>query len=74
MGPTAVAGGVSPEEIASDPELAKLVERFAEIERNIELLKLQKLSTPEESYVGQLTQLLLDLADVTQKIEERGKR
>ncbi len=73
MGPTTVAGDVSAEEIASDPELAKLVESRRELEGRVEALKLQKESMPEETYLQELERLLLDLASVAQKIEERSK-
>jgi hypothetical protein len=73
MGPTAVAGDVSPEKIASDPELAKLVASRQELEGRVLALKLQKESMPEDTYLQELERLLLELASVAQKIEERSK-
>jgi hypothetical protein len=39
----------------------------------VEALKLQKDSIPEETYLQELEALLLELASVTQRIEERSK-
>jgi hypothetical protein len=69
----ATSSGPTAADLASDPELAKLVESRAGLEGRVEALKLQKESMPEETYLQELERLLLDLADVTRKIEERGK-
>ena len=71
---TGSADGVSSEDLASDPELARLVESRQELEGRVEALKLQKDTMPEETYLQELEKLLLDLASVTQRIEERSKR
>jgi hypothetical protein len=71
MGAAAVAEGLSPLDLASDPELARLVESRQELEGRVEALKLQKDSMPEETYLQELERLLLELASVTQQIEER---
>jgi hypothetical protein len=71
--PLAAADGLSAQDLASDPELAHLVERRQELEGRVEALKLQKDSMPEETYLQELERLLVDLAAVTQQIEERSK-
>lgn len=73
MGAAAVAEGLSPSDLAADPELARLVESRRELEGRVEALKLQKDSMPEETYLQELEQLLLELASVSQRIEERSK-
>jgi hypothetical protein len=73
MGAAAVANGLSPSDLASDPELARLVESGQELEGRVEALKLEKDSMPEETYLQELERLLLELASVTQRIEERSK-
>ena len=73
MGAAAVAEGLSPSDLAADPELAGLVESRQELEGRVEALKLQKDSMPEETYFQELERLLLELASVTQRIEERSK-
>jgi Peptidase C13 family len=73
MGAAGVAEGLSPLDLASDPELARLVETRQELEGKVEALKLQKDSMPEETYLQELEALLLELASVTQRIEERSK-
>ncbi len=73
MAASASADGLSPTDLASDPELARLVETRQELEGRVEALKLQKESMPEEAYLMELERLLLDLASVTQRIEERSK-
>jgi hypothetical protein len=69
----AAAGGIPAADLASDPELAALVERRQELEGRVEALKLQKDSMPEAAYLEELERLLLELASVTQRIEERSK-
>jgi Peptidase C13 family len=71
--PMAAADGLSPADLASDPELARLVESRQELEGRVEALKLQKDSMPEETYLQELERLLLELASVTQQITERSK-
>ena len=73
MGAAAVAGGPSPGDLASDPELARLVESRQDLEGRVEALRLQKDSMPEETYLQELERLLLELASVSQRIEERSK-
>jgi hypothetical protein len=73
MGKAAVAGGLSPSDLASDPELAGLVETRRQLEGRVEALKLQKDSMPEDTYLQELERLLLELANVSQRIEERSK-
>jgi hypothetical protein len=73
LGAAAVAEGLSPSDLASDPELARLVETRQELEGRVEALKLQKDSMPEETYLQELERLLLELATVAQRIEERSK-
>ncbi len=73
MGAAAVADGLSPADLASDPELARLVESRQELEGRVEALKLQKDSMPEETYLQELERLLLELASVAQRIQERSK-
>ena len=73
MGAAAVADGLSPGGLASDPELARLVESRQELEGSVEALRLQKDSMPEETYLQELERLLLELASVSQRIDERSK-
>ncbi len=70
---TASADGLSPQTLAADPELARLVESRQDLEGRVEALKLQKSSMPEETYLQELERLLLELASVNQRIEERSK-
>jgi hypothetical protein len=67
------ADGISAETLASDPELARLLSERQELEGRVEALKLQKDAMPEETYLQELEQLLLQLASVTERIEERTK-
>ncbi len=67
------ADGLSPQTSPSDPELARLVESRQDLEGRVEALKLQKDSMPEETYLQELERLLLELASVNQRIEERSK-
>lgn len=71
MGVAAAAEGFSGEDVASDPELAALVEKRQELEGRVEALRLQKDSMPEELYMQELEALLVELAQVTERIEER---
>ena len=73
MGAAAVAEGLSPSDLASDPDLARLVESRQELEGRVSALKLQKDSMPEETYLQELERILLELASVTERIEERSK-
>ena len=73
MGASAVADGLSPGDLASDPELARLVVSRQELEGRVEALRLQKDTMPEETYLQELERLLLELASVSQRIEERSK-
>jgi hypothetical protein len=73
MGAAAVAEGLSPSDLASDPDLARLVESRQELEGRVSALKLQKDSMPEETYLQELERILLELAAVTERIEERSK-
>lgn len=73
LGAVPVAEGVGSGELAADPELASLVERKQELEGRVEALKLQKDGMPDELYLQELESLLLELARVSQQIEERSK-
>jgi hypothetical protein len=73
-GETAAATGLTAEEVASDPELAALVENRQDLEGRVEALKLQKASMPEDLYMQELEKLLLELATVSQRIEEKSKK
>ncbi|MGH9332428.1 MAG: C13 family peptidase [Vicinamibacteria bacterium] len=74
LGAQAAASGVSPEDLSADPELARLVETQRDLEGRVEALKLQKESLPEDTYLQELERLLLELAAVTQQIEERTNK
>jgi hypothetical protein len=74
LGAGAASAGLSAEAIESDPELARLVSERRELEGKVEALKLQKESMPEDLYLQELERLLLELAALTQDIEERAKR
>lgn len=71
LGDAALADGFSEAEIASDPELARLVDKKLELEGRVEALRLQKDSMPEAMYLTELERLLLELATVTLSVEER---
>jgi hypothetical protein len=73
LGTAPVAEGVAPEDVAADPELARLVEQKQDLEGRVEALKLSKEGMPEELYMQELESLLLELARVSQQIEERAK-
>jgi hypothetical protein len=68
------SAGVSAEDVSSDPELARLVSEKRELEGNVEALKLQRESMPEDLYFQELERLLLELATLSQDIEERTKK
>ncbi len=70
-GDAAVAEGFSAAEVEADPELARLVEKKLELEGRVEALRLQKDSMPEDLYLTELETVLLELAQVTQDIEQR---
>jgi hypothetical protein len=74
MGASATAAGPGAVDVASDPELARLVESQQELQSRVEELRLQKDSMPEELYMQELERLLLELARVTQSIEERTNK
>jgi hypothetical protein len=74
FGANAESAGVSAEEIARDPELARLVSERRELEAKVEALKLRRESMPEELYLEELERLLLELAALTQGIDERAKK
>jgi hypothetical protein len=74
VGAEAIAEGLEPGAVAADPELGRLVESKRDVEGRIEGLKLQKDSMPEPMYMEELEKLLLELASVTQKIDERTKK
>lgn len=74
LGASAESAGVSPEEISKDPELARLVSEKRELEAKVEALKLQRESMPEELYLQELERLLLELAALSQDIDERTKK
>lgn len=71
LGDAAAAEGISAAEVEADPELASLVEKKLELEGRVEALRLQKDSMPEDLYLTELESLLVELAEVTQRIEER---
>lgn len=73
MGPagSTTAEGPGSEDPPSDPELARLVELKQDLEGRVEALRRQKDAMPEDLYVEELESLLLELARVTQQIEER---
>ena len=71
LGDAALAESFSEADVAGDPELARLVEKKLELEGRVEALRLQKDSMPEEMYLAELENLLIELATVTQSIEER---
>ncbi len=71
MGDAALAEGFSDVDLAADPELAKLVEKRRELEGRVVALRQQKDSMPEDLYMQELEQMLLELARVTASIEER---
>ena len=66
--------GVSAEDVSNDPELARLVSERRELEGKVEALKLQKESMPEDLYLQELERLLLELATLSQNIEERTRK
>jgi hypothetical protein len=72
-GDAAVAEGFSASEVESDPELARLVEHKLALEGRVEALRLQKDSMPEELYLTELETVLLELAQVSESIEERRR-
>ncbi len=74
LGASVTAAGPGATKIGSDPELARLVESQRELESRVEALRLQKGSMPEELYLQELEALLLELAKVTQAIDERVKK
>lgn len=74
MGAEALAEGPTPDEGAGDPELSRLMKSKRDLEGRVEALKLQKDSMPEQMYMQELEQLLLELASVTHRIEERTKK
>ncbi len=71
LGDAALAEGFSEADVAADPELARLVENKLELEGRVEALRLQKDSMPEELYLAELENLLIELATVVAAIEER---
>ena len=71
MGDAAVAEGFGEADIAADPELAALVEKRRELEGRVVALRQQKNSMPEDLYMQELEQVLLELARVTASIEEK---
>ena len=71
MGDAAVAEGFSDADIATDPELATLIEKRRELEGRVVALRQQKDSMPEDLYMQELEQVLLELARVTASIEEK---
>lgn len=70
----AVAEGISPEALAGDPELARLVLKKSELEGKVEALRLQKDSLPEEIYLKELEGLLLELARISQILSEKSEK
>lgn len=62
-----------PVEAYADPELRALVEKRQELEGRVEALRLQKSTMPEDLYNKELESLLLELARVSQQIEERSE-
>ena len=63
------AGGESAEALAANPELKKLVDKKAALAERIAELRLQKDALEEELYLQELERLLLELAEVTERIE-----
>jgi hypothetical protein len=74
VAPGALAEGISPEAIAADPELARLVEKKAELEGRVEALRLSKDTMPEDVYLKELEELLLELARISQILTEKGEK
>jgi hypothetical protein len=74
VAPGAAAEGISPEAIAADPELARLVEKKAELEGRVETLRLSKDSMPEDVYLKELEELLLELARISRILSEKGEK
>jgi hypothetical protein len=68
------SAGVSAEAMSNDPELARLVSEKRELEGKVEALKLQRESMPEDLYLQELERLLLELAALSQNIEERTRK
>jgi hypothetical protein len=60
------------EPVATDPELARLVERRTLLERQIEELKARKAAMPPEEYARELERLLLELARVSREIRAKS--
>ena len=71
LGDAALAEGFSEADVAGDPELARLVEKKLELEGRVQALRLQKDSMPEALYLAELENLLIELATVTQSVDER---
>jgi len=71
LGDAALAEGFSEADVVGDPELRRLVEKKLELEGRVEALRLQKDSMPEEMYLAELENLLIELATVALSVEER---
>ena len=66
---THIDSGVSPEALSANPELKKLVDKKAALEERIAELRLQKDSMEEALYLHELESLLLELAEITARID-----
>ena len=54
----------------ADPSKKALLAKKEELERGIDRLKLEKAAMPVEEYRAKLTALLVDLAKVSEEIEQ----
>ena len=69
---SALAGPLAQAQLFGGDETAR--KQIAEQGRRLEALRLQKDSMPEETYLQELERLLLELASVAQRIEERSRQ
>jgi hypothetical protein len=60
-------------EAASDPATRELMRQREALERDVEALKLRKDSLAEDEYLDQLQKLVLELAELQQKIDAAAK-
>lgn len=60
------------EAVATDPEIARLLERRTILERQIEELKARKAAMPPEEYARELERLLVELARVAREIRAKS--
>jgi len=71
MGDVAAATGLAGEAMGSSSELEALIAEKRELESRVVTLRDQKSSMPEDLYLQELETVLLELAEVTERIEER---